>query len=132
EVSKRLLAEEQLTRANRRLHEQAMRDPLTGLYNRRHLLDSFERELHRARRGGERLGVMMIDIDYFKRWNDTYGHAAGDAVLRTVAKYMLSLIRGEDILCRYGGEEFVLVQAKASADAVLQRAEKFREGVGSQ
>ncbi len=132
EVSKRLLAEEELTQANRRLHEQAMRDPLTGLYNRRHLMDSFERELHRARRGGERLGIMMIDIDHFKRCNDTFGHAAGDAVLRTVAKYMLSLIRGQDILCRYGGEEFVLVQATASRDAILQRAETFRGGVSNQ
>lgn len=131
EVSKRLVAEEDLTQANRRLHEQAMRDPLTGLYNRRYLMDFFERELHRARRGGERLGVMMIDIDHFKRCNDTFGHAAGDAVLSAVAKYMLSLVRGEDMLCRYGGEEFVLVQAKASAEAVMQRAERFREGTRS-
>lgn len=131
EVSKRLVAEEDLTQANRRLHEQAMRDPLTGLYNRRYLMDFFERELHRARRGGERLGVMMIDIDHFKRVNDTFGHAAGDAVLSAVAKYMLSLVRGEDMLCRYGGEEFVLVQAKASAEAVMQRAETFREGTRS-
>jgi diguanylate cyclase (GGDEF)-like protein len=130
EVSKRLLAEEELTHAVRRLHEQAMRDPLTGLYNRRYLMDSFERELLRAKRGGERLGVMMIDLDHFKRCNDTYGHAAGDAVLRSVAKYMLSLIRGEDILCRYGGEEFVLVQAKATTEAVMQRAERFRQEVG--
>jgi diguanylate cyclase (GGDEF)-like protein len=128
EVSKRLVAEEDLTQANRRLHEQAMRDSLTGLYNRRYLMDFFERELHRARRGGERLGVMMIDIDHFKRCNDTFGHAAGDAVLSAVAKYMLSLVRGEDMLCRYGGEEFVLVQAKASPEAVMQRAERFREG----
>lgn len=131
EVSKRLVAEEDLTQANWSLHEQAMRDPLTGLYNRRYLMDFFERELHRARRGEERLGVMMIDIDHFKRCNDTFGHAAGDAVLSAVAKYMLSLIRGEDMLCRYGGEEFVLVQAKASAEAVMQRAEKFREGTRS-
>jgi diguanylate cyclase (GGDEF)-like protein len=94
-------------------------------------MDFFERELHRARRGGERLGVMMIDIDHFKRCNDTFGHAAGDAVLSAVAKYMLSLVRGEDMLCRYGGEEFVLVQAKASAEAVMQRAERFREGTRS-
>jgi diguanylate cyclase (GGDEF)-like protein len=131
EVSKRLLAEEELTHAVRRLREQAMRDPLTGLYNRRYLMDSFERELLRAKRGGERLGVMMIDLDHFKRCNDTYGHAAGDAVLRSVAKYMQSLIRGEDILCRYGGEEFVLVQAKASTEAVMQRAERFRQEIGS-
>lgn len=129
EVSKRLWAEDELTHANQRLHEQAMRDVLTGLYNRRFLMDSFERELHRARRSQERLGVMIIDIDHFKRFNDQFGHAAGDAVLAAVAKYMLSLVRGEDILCRYGGEEFVLVQVKASAEAVMQRAEKFRQEI---
>src|SRR5262245_45725720 len=131
EVSKRLWAEDELTDANQLLHDQAMRDALTGLYNRRYLMDSFERELHRARRSGERLGVMIIDIDHFKRFNDTYVHEAGDAVLCAVATYMLSLVRGEDILCRFGGEEFVLVQVKASADAVMQRAAKFRQEVGN-
>ena len=120
-----------LTTANQRLHEQAIRDVLTGLYNRRYLMESFERELHRARRGKEHLGVMMIDIDHFKRFNDTFGHAAGDEVLRSVAKFMLTLVRGEDILCRFGGEEFVLVQMKASAEAVMQRAEKFRQEIGN-
>ena len=129
EVSKRLWAEDELTHANQRLHEQAMRDVLTGLYNRRFLMDSFERELHRARRSQERLGVMIIDIDHFKSFNDQFDHAAGDAVLSAVAKYMLSLVRGEDILCRYGGEEFVLVQVKSSAEAVMQRAEKFRQEI---
>jgi len=116
--------------ANQKLREQAMRDELTGLYNRRYLMESFERELHRARRGKEHLGVMIIDIDHFKRFNDTFGHAAGDEVLRSVAKFLLTLVRGEDILCRFGGEEFVLLQVKASAEAILQRAEKFRQGIG--
>lgn len=129
EVAKRLWAEEELTRANDQLRDQAMRDALTGLYNRRYLEASFERELSRARRAGERVGLMIIDIDHFKRCNDTFGHAAGDAVLCAVADYMQSQTRGEDILCRYGGEEFVLLQTEASADAVLQRAEKFRQGV---
>ena len=129
EVEKRLWAGEALTQANRRLHDEAMHDALTGLYNRRYWAESFERELRRARRGGELLGLMIIDIDHFKRCNDTFGHAAGDRVLCAIAKYMQSQTRGEDILCRYGGEEFVLVQAQASAEAVLQRAEKFRLGV---
>jgi diguanylate cyclase (GGDEF)-like protein len=120
-----------LITANQRLQEQAMHDTLTGLYNRRYLMESFERELHRARRGKEHLGVMIIDIDHFKRFNDTFGHAAGDEVLRSVANFMLTLVRGEDILCRFGGEEFVLVQVKASAEAIMQRAEKFRQGVGN-
>ncbi|MDB5865979.1 MAG: diguanylate cyclase with and sensor [Betaproteobacteria bacterium] len=117
-------------RANRTLREQAMRDVLTGLYNRRYLLEAFERELRRARRSNERLGVMIIDIDHFKRFNDTYGHAAGDEVLRSVAQLMLTLVRGEDILCRFGGEEFVLVQMKASAEAIMQRADRLRQEIG--
>jgi diguanylate cyclase (GGDEF)-like protein len=120
-----------LMTANQRLHEQAMHDTLTGLYNRRYLMESFERELHRARRGKEHLGIMIIDIDHFKRFNDTFGHAAGDEVLRSVVKFMLTLVRGEDILCRFGGEEFVLLQVKASAEAIMQRAEKFRQEIGN-
>ena len=117
--------------ANRSLREQAMRDVLTGLYNRRYLMDAFKRELHRARRRKERLGVMLIDIDHFKQFNDTFGHAAGDEVLRSVGQFMLTLVRGEDILCRFGGEEFVLLQVKASPEAILQRAEQFRQAIGS-
>ncbi|MGH8641896.1 MAG: GGDEF domain-containing protein [Burkholderiales bacterium] len=117
--------------ANQRLREQAMRDVLTGLYNRRYLMESFERELHRARRSKERLGVMIIDIDHFKRFNDAFGHAAGDEVLCSVAKFLLTLVRAEDILCRFGGEEFVLLQVNASVDAIMQRAETFRQGIGN-
>jgi diguanylate cyclase (GGDEF)-like protein len=118
-----------LERANDTLRQQAMRDVLTGLYNRRYLMEWFERELHRARRHKERLGVMMIDIDHFKRVNDTFGHAAGDEVLRSVARFMLRMTRAEDILCRFGGEEFVLVQTKASAEAILKRAEQLRQSI---
>ena len=120
-----------LGKANQSLHEQAMRHVLTGLYNRRYLMDSFDRELRRARRRNERLGVMMIDIDHFKRFNDDYGHAAGDEVLHSVALMMLTLVRGEDILCRFGGEEFVLVQMTPSADALTQRAEEVRDAVAT-
>jgi diguanylate cyclase (GGDEF)-like protein len=74
---------------------------------------------------------MIIDFDHFKQLNDTFGHAAGDEVLRSTAQLMLSLVRTEDILCRFGGEEFVLVQTKASADALTQRAEQLRKAVGS-
>jgi diguanylate cyclase (GGDEF)-like protein len=117
--------------ANQSLHEQAMRDVLTGLYNRRYLMDAFERELHRARRREECVGVLLIDIDHFKRFNDNFGHAAGDEVLRSVAQFMLTLVRGEDILCRFGGEEFVLVQTKASAEAIMQRAEQLRQQIAN-
>jgi diguanylate cyclase (GGDEF)-like protein len=124
-----LWAERELTQANLRLHDKAVRDALTGLYNRGYLEESLDREESRARRSNQSLGVMMIDIDHFKRCNDTFGHAAGDAVLRAVAQHMLSLARGEDILCRYGGEEFALVMAHASPATMLERAEKICLGV---
>src|SRR2546426_1466144 len=129
EVTKRLWAERELTQANLRLHDRAVRDALTGLYNRGYLEESLDREESRARRSSQSLGVMMIDIDHFKRCNDTFGHAAGDTVLRAVAQHMLSLARGEDILCRYGGEEFALVMAHASPGTMLERAEKICRGV---
>jgi diguanylate cyclase (GGDEF)-like protein len=131
EVTKRLWAEKELTQANLRLHDKAARDALTGLHNRGYLEESLDREESRARRSSHSLGVMMIDVDHFKRCNDTFGHAAGDAVLRAVAQHMLSLARGEDILCRYGGEEFVLVMANASPGTMLERAEKICRGVKS-
>ena len=128
EVAKRLWAERELTQANLRLQDKALRDSLTGLYNRGYLEESLEREASRARRSDQPFGVMMIDIDHFKRINDTFGHAAGDAVLRTLGQYLLSLARAEDIPCRYGGEEFVLLMAHASPATVRERAEKLRLG----
>jgi diguanylate cyclase (GGDEF)-like protein len=129
EIKKRLWAEQELTQANLRLQDQVLHDGLTGLYNRRYVEESLVREESRARRSGQSFGVMMIDIDNFKRFNDTLGHAAGDAVLRTIGQYMLSAARGEDIISRYGGEEFVLVMAHASQSAVLERAERLRRSV---
>jgi diguanylate cyclase (GGDEF)-like protein len=129
EVTKRLWAEGELTQANRGLQDKALRDALTGLYNRRYLEESLDREASRSRRSAQPFGVMMIDIDHFKRFNDTFGHAAGDAVLRTVGQHLLSLARAEDIPCRYGGEEFVLVMSHASPATVRERAERLRLGV---
>lgn len=130
EVSKRLQQEQILIEANRQLQAQVVRDPLTGLYNRRYLEESLDREESRARRSGRPLGIMMIDIDHFKRYNDSYGHAAGDEVLRYVGHHMECLARSEDILCRYGGEEFVLVMANASPETLQERAEELVAGVG--
>ncbi|HEX2825563.1 MAG TPA: GGDEF domain-containing protein [Burkholderiales bacterium] len=121
----------QVEAANSSLRDQAMRDVLTGLYNRRYLMDAFERELHRARRAGEQLGLLVIDIDHFKRINDTFGHAAGDEVLRCVARFMLGFVRAGDILCRLGGEEFVLLQPKAHSEAIVERADTLRRQVSS-
>jgi diguanylate cyclase (GGDEF)-like protein len=129
EIKKRLLAEQELTQANLRLQDQVVHDGLTGLHNRRYLEQSLGREESRARRSSLTFGVMMIDIDNFKRFNDTLGHAAGDAVLRAIGQYMLSAARGEDIVSRYGGEEFVLVMSPAMEGTVRERAEKLRRGV---
>jgi len=129
EIKKRLLAEQELTRANLRLQDQVVHDGLTGLHNRRYLEESLGREESRARRNSQPFGVMMIDIDNFKRFNDTLGHAAGDAVLRAIGHYMLSAARGEDIVSRYGGEEFVVVMAPAPQGTVWERAEKLRREV---
>src|SRR2546425_3118107 len=128
EIRKRLLAEQELTQANLRLRDQAAHDGLTGLYNRRYLEESLGREESRARRNGQPLGVMMIDIDNFKRFNDTLGHAAGDAVLRRIGQDLLSAARGEDIASRYGGGEFGLVMGQAPQATVWERAEKLRRG----
>lgn len=129
EISKRLWTEQDMTQENHRLRKQSIRDPLTGLYNRRYLEESLAREESRAHRSGRPLGMMMIDIDHFKRCNDTFGHAVGDAVLRAVSRFMESLARAEDILCRYGGEEFVLVMTNTDQEMLCQRAEALRAGV---
>ncbi|MDP1524986.1 MAG: GGDEF domain-containing protein [Rhodocyclaceae bacterium] len=133
EVSKRLGAERDMSEENQRLRTQSVRDPvrdpLTGLHNRRYLEASIPREESRSRRSGEPLGMMMIDIDHFKRCNDTFGHAAGDAVLGAVSRYMKSHARSEDILCRYGREAFVLFMTNTRQDKLCQRAETLRSGV---
>jgi diguanylate cyclase (GGDEF)-like protein len=129
EVEKRIWAETELTRANLQLRDRAVRDALTGVHNRGYLEESLAREEARARRSGQPLGVVMIDIDHFKRFNDTYGHAAGDTVLRAVGQYVMSLTRGEDIFCRYGGEEFVLIMVDTTVRAAWERAEALRAGI---
>jgi diguanylate cyclase (GGDEF)-like protein len=129
EIKKRIWAEQELTQANRLLHDQAMVDVVTGLHNRRYLEESLAREESRARRTGQPLAIMMVDIDHFKMFNDSLGHAAGDTVLRAVGQCMGSLARGEDISARYGGDEFALVMTQATQQIVLQRAEALRQGV---
>ncbi|OQY67359.1 MAG: hypothetical protein B6D47_10835, partial [Rhodocyclaceae bacterium UTPRO2] len=91
------------------LREQAVRDGLTNLFNRRYLDETLERELARAKREGYPLSLVMIDIDHFKKLNDTYGHQAGDKVLRELAALLWGDVRAEDVPCRYGGEEFVVL-----------------------
>ncbi len=108
------------------LHEQANRDPLTGLFNRRYLQATLERELARCRRNGTPLTLMMLDIDHFKSINDRYGHVAGDEVLRRMGEVLMAGARQEDVACRFGGEEFVLLLPAMPTEAAFARAEALR------
>lgn len=119
-----------LSIANIRLREalrtQSVRDALTGLYNRRYLEETLERELRRAARAEHSLGILMIDLDHFKKFNDTYGHDAGDMVLRDTGASLTKGIRAEDFVCRFGGEEFVVILPTADPETSRARAEKLR------
>ncbi len=108
------------------LREQALRDPLTGLYNRRYLEETMGRELARSQREDAPLSFVMIDLDHFKYLNDEHGHAAGDQVLRWFGDLLLAKLRPGDIACRYGGEEFVILMPSASREVALQRCEDLR------
>ena len=105
------------------LRVQSIRDPLTGLFNRRYLEESLTRELARCERRGLPLSVLMIDLDHFKRYNDTHGHDGGDALLTHAGRLLRAQCRVDDIACRYGGEEFVLILPEMDADGARQRAE---------
>lgn len=113
------------------LHQQSIRDALTGLFNRRYLEESLDRELLRAERRGTSLSVVMVDIDRFKQFNDDYGHQAGDLLLKEFGEYIRRHVRGEDIPCRYGGEEFLLALPGASAREAHDRAEEIRQNLMS-
>jgi diguanylate cyclase (GGDEF)-like protein len=125
-VSRQWAALRETARLSEKLRQQSIRDPLTGLFNRRYMEESLERELKRMERLDCPLGVIMLDIDYFKRFNDTFGHDAGDLVLRQASAFLHGHIRGADIACRYGGEEFILVLPEASLAAAQSRAEQLR------
>jgi len=113
------------------LREQATHDKLTGLYNRHYLNARFEQELSRTQRKQAPLAVIMLDIDHFKRFNDTFGHAAGDHVLREVGRTISRAGRKSDVACRYGGEEFVLFMPETAAEVALKRADEIREAIRS-
>jgi diguanylate cyclase (GGDEF)-like protein/PAS domain S-box-containing protein len=108
------------------LRAQSTKDPLTGLYNRRYLQEMLDREIRRAIRSEQSLGILMLDLDHFKNFNDTYGHDAGDAVLRETGSFIMRSIRVEDFVCRYGGEEFVVVLPTADLPAAEARAQRIR------
>ncbi len=108
------------------LRDQSIRDVLTGLYNRRYMLETSRREFQRAARQGQCVSMLSIDIDHFKTFNDNHGHDAGDTVLRAVGEVLLSSFRGDDVPCRFGGEEFVVLLPAASTSVAQQRAEEVR------
>jgi len=111
------------------LRVQAVRDPLTGLYNRRYMEEFLDRELHRALRKRRPVAVMMLDLDHFKRYNDTYGHAAGDRALAAVGETLLRSMRAEDVACRYGGEEFAIILSECTLHQATVRADEIRQRI---
>jgi diguanylate cyclase (GGDEF)-like protein len=113
-----------------KLENQSIRDPLTNLFNRHFMEIALDRELSRAARRKSVLAVLMLDVDHFKAFNDTHGHAAGDAVLKAVAETCQSTIRSEDIACRYGGEEFTIILPDITAETAYSRAEGIRRAIG--
>jgi diguanylate cyclase (GGDEF)-like protein len=118
--------------ANLKLRESmrnlSIRDPLTELFNRRYMEEALAQELHRTVRNKAQLAVIMIDIDHFKQFNDNFGHDGGDAVLRTLGGFLKNHVRGSDIACRFGGEEFILILSPSTLEGAGLRAEKIRDG----
>ncbi|MCA1900251.1 MAG: diguanylate cyclase [Chloroflexi bacterium] len=107
---------------HQQLREQAVRDPLTGLFNRRYLQETLDREVARANREGKSIGFIIMDLDHFKRVNDRHGHKAGDMALQQLGNLLLKNLRAEDVACRYGGEEFTVMMPGASLETTLERA----------
>ncbi len=129
DVSGQRRAEAALRASETRMRELAIRDGLTGLYNRRHALEQLGDALTAARASGEQLAVALIDLDLFKRINDTHGHLVGDAVLRDFAHTLVDRLRGTDLVGRYGGEEFVVILRRATLDAARVVLEGVRTGL---
>lgn len=143
DITERRHAEDELREANEKLlnqlaenkklqvalQEQAIRDSLTGCFNRRYLDETLERELSRSRREGYPLSLVILDLDHFKQINDTYGHQAGDQALVILAQTIGANIRHEDVLCRYGGEEFVILMPRMPLEKAAVRAENWRRTI---
>ena len=129
-VGLRLLElEDKLVRAREAMRYKAMHDTLTGTWNRGAILETLDREVSRSQREGLSLGVLIADLDHFKAVNDTYGHLAGDAVLREVTKRMQMDVRPYDAVGRYGGEEFLILLPGCSGPETLEKAERLRKAV---
>jgi len=132
QLNEKIDAEAKLLLLQKKLEEQAIRDSLTGLYNRRFLDETLTRELSRAERDKYSVSIVMLDLDHFKMFNDTYGHEVGDLMLKHLGKLLSSQVRAGDIACRFGGEEFVVVMPKASLSVAKQRANDWRMKFESQ
>ncbi len=109
------------------LRNQSIRDSLTGLFNRRYMEETLDRELRRAARDKYSVGVMMIDVDHFKRFNDTYGHSSGDMLLTELGKFFNQNLRGGEIACRYGGEEFTIILPQVTLETTRKKAQVLGE-----
>ena len=131
DISERTRAERAVQVLQEELREQSIHDALTGLYNRHFLDESFGRELLLAERGGHPVSVIMADLDHFKAVNDRYGHLAGDEVLRVFGTLLTNNARASDIVCRYGGEEFLLVLPGMTAEGAVERAEQLRQAMAA-
>jgi diguanylate cyclase (GGDEF)-like protein len=123
---------EQIRHKNEELQRLATRDPLTGCRNRRAFFDAVHPLFDHVVASGQQLCCIMIDIDHFKTFNDRYGHAIGDKVLAAVSRKLAAGLREQDLLCRYGGEEFCIVLPDCSMEAALQAAERLRESIERQ
>jgi len=134
-VAKAFADQVSLAMANQRMQEtlrtRAVRDSLTGLFNRHYLAEVLGRELQRCARAGAPVSVILIDIDWFKKFNDTFGHAGGDALLQQFARLMQHVFRDEDVVCRYGGEEFVAMLPNTPLDVAIHCANRLQEKVHS-
>ncbi|MBP6178558.1 MAG: GGDEF domain-containing protein [Anaerolineales bacterium] len=122
DITERVRIQDALQKSEADLREQSVRDYLTGLFNRRYMEETLERDLMRATRNHLSLGVIMLDVDDFKTINDSHGHAAGDQILRELGKIILNQVRGEDIPCRYGGDEFIIILPDAPRTVIYDRA----------
>jgi diguanylate cyclase (GGDEF)-like protein len=111
------------------LRRQALRDPLTGLFNRRFFDAGLAQEIMRSRRSGNPASLLILDIDHFKNYNDEYGHEAGDAVLRAIGQLLQTHVRGSDVACRFGGEEFVILMPDAALESAKERGKQILEAI---
>jgi len=116
-------------RLSETLSKQSIQDSLSGLYNRRFMEESIQREILRAARKQNSIGIIMADLDHFKQFNDIHGHGAGDKIISQVGKILKDKFRGSDIACRYGGEEFLVILSESSLEDTCKRAEKVREEI---